>query len=132
MTRTKRTVYSIGYHIVHHDPPKHVRCASHLAFNRAYEESTIKHKHAAVVFDGNDKIIAIGVNTPDTHAEINALERMPQDVDISKCTLVVVRASRNGCFAKSNPCDDCYRLIRNAGLRSIIFSGTNGFCISYI
>lgn len=52
------------------------------------------------------------------HAEINAIKRLPRNINMRKVTLVVVRTNMN----MSKPCELCSAVIKNLGIRKVYYS----------
>lgn len=72
---------------------------------------------AALVIRGGRVLIgAVNGQRTGRHAEIRALSR---DIDCRGATVVVVRANGNGV---STPCQTCFRLIRDCGIKYIVFT----------
>lgn len=62
---------------------------------------------------------------PYLHAEVAAVLAAGLD----RCrgsVLVSARVLRNGSLANSKPCDDCLRIIRMAGIKTVIYTSDNG------
>ena len=59
------------------------------------------------------------------HAEINCLQRLSRREDYSDCDIYVVRVKKNNCneyiFGNSRPCRGCAHVIKEFGLRYVIY-----------
>jgi len=111
-----------------------VRTYQYLAFTKSYK-SDVKYRHCAIIFDKNYKIISIFVNKfkhneiGTIHAEEGAIFQCLKEnpsIDISKCTLLVVRSTLDGKHANSAPCDKCVGIMKQTGVKTCLFSNGNG------
>ena len=104
-----------------------------LAVNAALS-SKERRKHGAVVVKSN-RVLGIGVNKfrnhPDiipehliktscsTHAEIDALNKTK---NTKGATIYVARVNNLGDSMFSRPCNYCYRAIREAGIKEVVYT----------
>ena len=104
------------------------------------EKSTMQHRHGCVIVYNNREIIAKGYNHMNctmesvfsVHAEIEAINKFRQIARTknrdfaNKCTLYVVRVSRNNCLENplcmSLPCERCSAAIKSVGIKKVCFS----------
>lgn len=63
------------------------------------------------------------------HAEQEAIRKAR---DPRNTTLVSIRVNNHGKQLMARPCDACMELIREAGIRTIIYSTDNGWSIEYV
>ena len=100
--------------------------------------SKVRYKIGAVVVVKHT-IISVGVNSDKTHptqkyynqyrfntflydtlhslhAEIQALIKVPKDIDLSDATVYTYRENRAGSLAKSRPCKSCLQMIKDYGI----------------
>ena len=62
------------------------------------------------------------------HAEVSALLKAKRSKqDLTHATLFVVRKDGNGQYAMARPCPACLHVIQTLGIRTIIYSTSNGF-----
>ena len=63
------------------------------------------------------------------HAEIACLKPLikRKDVDFKNIELYIYREYKNGELALARPCDSCFKLIRDLGIRHIYFTNNGGF-----
>jgi deoxycytidylate deaminase len=52
------------------------------------------------------------------HAEVNAIKRLPKNINMRKITLIVVRTK----MRMSRPCEKCSAVIKNLGIRKVYYS----------
>lgn len=90
---------------------KLLNVAHKLSFTGSH--SNKKFRMAAVVAKGG-AVLSVGANIRDHHAEMRALR--PHRC-FEGATIYVARTTGG----VSRPCDDCMRLIRNAGLSYIVY-----------
>lgn len=74
-----------------------------------------------------------GDRSPDTvhrlHAEMQALVRATRNKKSLKgAKIFVYRETRDGKLAMCRPCPACMQAIRDAGIRKIYYTTTDGFC----
>lgn len=104
------------------------------------EKSTMQQRHGCVIVYNDRDIIAKGFNhmrctmetTFSVHAEIEAVNKLRQVLRtknkdyINKCTLYVVRVSRNheldNPLCMSLPCEKCREAIHAVGIKRICYS----------
>lgn len=94
---------------------------------------TMSYKHAAcLVHRSQVLIVAHNIERPkiqsynrSVHAEVNAilkfLKKYPKSL-LSQCTMVVIRAHKDGTLANSKPCHQCQAVIVKHGIPKIVFS----------
>jgi len=93
------------------------------------------HKLGAVISRGN-RVISLGFNKNKTHtksnhswkrlhAEISAIIKARQDV--TSCHIYIYRETKDGQMAMARPCRSCMEAIKEAGIKKIFYSSTNGF-----
>jgi tRNA(Arg) A34 adenosine deaminase TadA len=108
---------------------------------RLAEDSTCRMQHGAVIVRGSS-VLGMGTNRfrnhpkwiddydhCSRHAEIVALRRVigrSEYVDLSKAVVYVARVAAGGRLALSRPCDACWQALHKAGLRTVIFTTTDG------
>jgi deoxycytidylate deaminase len=63
--------------------------------------------------------------SPHLHAEVAALKRAQTGVD----TLVVVRLTHHGCLANARPCNVCVAVMRDYGVKQVIYSVDGGMTL---
>lgn len=104
-----------------------------LAGNAAMS-SKERRKHGAVIVKSN-RVLSVGVNKfrnhPDiipeplikqvcsVHAEMDALNKIR---DAKGATIYVARINSFGKPMLSRPCNNCYKSIRNAGIKNIVYT----------
>lgn len=113
-------------------PTKEERNYAFLGFSLALKHGKVKcGKHCSIIYDENYEIKSSFVNERLTgrktsiHSETGAINMCCPEVNLSKCTIMVIRASNLGVFSMSRPCLDCYTNIKNAGIKTIIYSYNN-------
>ena len=79
------------------------------------------YKLGAVIVHGG-KIISIAKNTPNGHAEVNAIKQASRT---EGADIYVVRHTPTG-MAMSKPCENCMEAIRSAGIRRIYYTTRSG------
>jgi len=79
------------------------------------------YKLGAVIVHGG-KILSIASNTPNGHAEVNAIKQASKT---EGADIYVVRHTPTG-LAMSKPCNDCMVAIRSAGIRRIYYTSRSG------
>ena len=101
--------------------------------------SDLFQRHGAVIVK-NGRVLALGVNkqknadinTPDAvdapeyftvHAEADAINRC---ANTEGATIYIARINKNGEERFSRPCDNCAETIRKAGIRTVIYTLTEG------
>ena len=98
---------------------------------RAAELSAAVHRHAAIVVRGGS-VLGRGFNKNknhhsctggrrnlSVHAEVDALSHVE---DAAGATMYVARINKQGKAMLSRPCDSCYKAIKQAGVRRIVFT----------
>ncbi len=91
-------------------------------------------KHGSVIVKGG-RVISTGLNKErshprivssehikdhcSVHAEIDAIKKAK---DVSGATIYVARVNRRGEQRDSKPCSRCYEVIRNSGIKKIIYT----------
>lgn len=101
--------------------------------------SDLAQKHGAVIVK-NGRVLALGINkqknadinTPyavnvpeyfTVHAEADAINRC---ANTEGATIYIARINKNGEERFSRPCDNCAETIRKAGIRTVIYTLTEG------
>lgn len=97
---------------------KFVMRASEQALSSDY-----MYQLGALVFKGG-KILAVGNNKANVHAEVDALNQLKPH-QTKGADLVVVRISKTG-LAMSKPCPICQIVIRNRGIKRVFYTTRNG------
>ena len=73
------------------------------------------------------RILTIKVNTGWTHAERAAIKSIKNQEVLKKCTLYSYRMDEgDNRLRNARPCKDCLRLIREVGIRRVIYSDADG------
>lgn len=70
------------------------------------------------------------VETPHTcHAETSCLKPLigRKDIDFKNVDLYIYRSYKNGNPGLARPCDSCFNLIQDLGIRNIYYSNEGGF-----
>jgi deoxycytidylate deaminase len=64
-----------------------------------------------------------------SHAEERAIEAAKhfENINWKKVTVYIYRQHKDGCTAIARPCAACYQLIKDVGIRKIIYSDSNPF-----
>jgi hypothetical protein len=108
-----------------------------LAIKKA-EECTNRCRHISFILYGS-KIVSVGINQlktdsfayrlykyPFVHSELDAIKKMPKNIDLSRCTLVNFRVSRRSNeFLLSKPCPSCTRLLDLYDLKDVYYTIDN-------
>jgi dCMP deaminase len=99
------------------------------------ESSTMKKKHGAVVVRSG-RVLAVGVNRFRNHPSQIETHRIKEDCSIhaevdalNRCdprgaTLYVARINNRGEHRMSRPCPLCARVIKEAGIKKIVWSNS--------
>jgi len=67
------------------------------------------------------------------HAEVSALSKIRYlYIDWSKVYVYVFRQHKNGINALARPCKACYTLIKDMGIKTVIYSTENGYAVERI
>lgn len=93
------------------------------------------HKVAAAIFAGK-RLLSLGWNTTKTHpksstryfahhAEFSALIGNHK-IDLVGSTIMVTRRTPGGQFLMARPCDECFKVIRAAGIARIYYTNEVG------
>lgn len=94
--------------------------------------SDMKHKHGAVIYKNgrvlswapnvfrNDPSVIFDDDCQSEHAERKAIKGYRGD--LRGATIAVARVNNHGKPMLSRPCDRCYRAIREAGIKRIIYT----------
>jgi deoxycytidylate deaminase len=106
---------------------------------QAAKLSDCKKKVGAIIAKGN-RIIGIGHNKIKSHpkqinrytgkagravcAELSAI--INSRGNLSKCTICIVRITKDGKLAMAKPCQYCQSYIEEAGIKNIIYTNSNG------
>ncbi len=63
------------------------------------------------------------------HSEIACLSKIKYlDIDFSKVKIYVYREFKDGRTANSRPCPACMAMIHSYGIRTILYTTTDGYC----
>ena len=101
---------------------------------RVAHKGNMRHRHGAVIYR-KAKILSSGFNKehpwgemyyefPYLHAEYSAILR--SRIDVKNYDIAIVRlGQKNSNLLLSKPCKDCMRLLKDNGIRYIVYS-TNG------
>lgn len=66
------------------------------------------------------------------HAEVHCLNKIKYlDIDFSKAILFVYREHRNGKKALARPCPACTKMIKDLGIKNVVYTTENGYCNEY-
>ena len=63
------------------------------------------------------------------HAEISCLKPLikRKDIDFKNVELYIYREYKNGELALARPCESCFQLIRDLGIRNIYYTGNHSY-----
>ena len=70
------------------------------------------------------------VETPHTcHAETSCLKPLigRKDIDFKNVDIYIFRSYKNGNLGLARPCESCFNLIKDLGIRNIYYSNEGGF-----
>ena len=59
---------------------------------------------------------------PFPHAEWNALNGLSKQYDLSQATVYIARILHTGDIAQSKPCCECYKVLRDSGLKAVYYT----------
>lgn len=66
------------------------------------------------------------------HAEVATLNKVKYlDIDFSKATLFVYREHKNGRKALARPCPACTKMIKDMGIKNVVYTTEDGWCHEY-
>jgi len=101
---------------------------------------------AAIVASGN-RILSVGINQYKTspmqinpytnkigngiHAEFCALRGFKKG-ELIKSVIYIVRRHKDRTYALARPCKECMKIIRNVGIKKIVYSIENNFIVEKI
>ncbi len=99
-----------------------------------------QHKHGCVIVRGN-KVVSLGYNKNSTHtrslhphkrlhAEVSAIVKAGED--LSNCSIYIYRETKSKTPAMSRPCESCFQLIVESGIKTVYYSVTNGYKEEYV
>jgi deoxycytidylate deaminase len=104
--------------------------AAQMAFR-----STMGHRHGCIIVDkDHHTIISTGFNHTyihlyhkfSIHAEVDALQKIKKNLDLSNCEMYVVRIGPHGFPLKlSKPCEGCTKIILQSGIGKVYYSWSN-------
>lgn len=83
-----------------------------------------RHKLAAVIMQGG-RPVSIGWNHSAIHAEQSVINRS-HGIKIVGKDILVVRVRRDGSLGMAKPCLECIKAIKEAGIKSVVFSNKEG------
>ena len=114
-------------------PTKMERNLLFLAYRLSLESNNKNGRHAAIIIDEQDNILAVGVNKlsqgVSIHAEVSALLQLYDGAagsnQRSQLRMLVVRGNFFGDFTHSKPCLNCYNSVMESGIGQIIYSVSN-------
>lgn len=84
--------------------------------------------HAAVIYRGRT-ILATGQNFSLIHAEADAManfKRRHPFADLRRLKLLSIRLNRSGELRMAKPCSHCQKLLRNFGIKLVVYSTSQG------
>lgn len=97
----------------------------HRIISSGYNSKTKRHKIQAVIdkerfgCDCDGKI----------HSETTALlPLIKSKVDLSRASIYVFRAHKDGTIAMARPCSGCMKLIKMYGIKNIYYTSPDGYC----
>lgn len=110
--------------------------------------SVLKDKHGAVIVKKN-KIISFGTNLNKTHpkqkeynefqeknfdfmhhymhAEFNALNKIPNNIDLTDAIIYVFKIKKNNLPSNSRPCNACIKAMFERGITKMVYTTNQGF-----
>lgn len=100
---------------------------------RLAELSTCNNKHGAIIFKGS-RVLGVGVNRfknhpaivsrpsveSSVHAEIAAIKALGNEA--KGATIAIARVNNKGEQMMSYPCDACWKAIKRAGIKRVLWS----------
>jgi len=107
---------------------------------KAAQNSTHTHRLGAVVHKGN-RVLSWGFNTvtkshplsywtedfhTGIHAELAALTKVRRRSDLHKCEITVVRIGARGDLRMAKPCQHCFNMLVEFGLKAVHYSNQFG------
>jgi len=67
------------------------------------------------------------------HAEVEAISRIPKDIDLKDAALYVYREHPlTHQLANSRPCPSCMALIKSKGVRKLYYTTEDGYCFEQL
>jgi len=67
------------------------------------------------------------------HAEIMCLQAAKKyDINFGECTLYIFRAWKTGEWAMARSCASCLAMIKDLGIKRIVYTTDNGYAVEYI
>ena len=105
----------------------------HIGCVAVYRHKIISSGYNALRGDPIQKRYNIYRFTDDTpasvHAEVICLKPLigREDINFKYVDLYVYRQYKNGELAMSRPCDSCFKLIRDLGIRNIYYTNSGGY-----
>lgn len=95
-----------------------------LLFRTSQKSPFDDFRHAVLVMSGG-RVMAIGYNTHQHHAEIHALQKLwPSERKHTK--VVSVRFNKSGKLAMAKPCPECQKYLKKHGVKKVEYSDSNG------
>lgn len=99
-----------------------------------------QHKHSAIIML-RGRPLSFGFNNPNKthpfirkyspvkamHSEVAALLACKNKSLLKKAVMIVYREARDGTMANSRPCSVCMAILKDSGLKTIMFSTPNGW-----
>jgi tRNA(Arg) A34 adenosine deaminase TadA len=96
-----------------------------------YRVAAVLYKGGAILRCAANSIKFIGYRKnifpfePTRHAEVSVIHNMPRDVS-AKCSLLVVRVSKEGTLVSAKPCKACFEAIQQACISKLYYSNYEG------
>ena len=66
------------------------------------------------------------------HAEMSAVFKALKREDIGGSTIVVYRETKDGQMAMSRPCSVCMKILKSVGVKSAIYTSTDGIVQEFL
>lgn len=111
---------------------------------RAIEEHSHKDEmgflHSSLIVRGGN-ILSIGINLPSQngfcrtytehnqtqiHSEFSAINQIRRKVNVRGATMYNCRMNRHGMIRMSKPCPSCEKMLRNYGLKKVVYTTDAG------
>lgn len=108
----------------------HIKILSKLA-----SKSSVSHKHAACLINGNKKLITIGLNKHIKIKNENVLISIHAEQDcLANCNpkfykgldILVIRVGPSNKLLNSRPCNSCITKLQEKGIRKVYYSNSDG------
>lgn len=117
-------------HDVDYTPNKYERNILYLAYEMSFQSSIRSARHAAFILDDNDEIRCVYLNQKvpykikSEHAESGVIKKFQKELGVDNLEdyrLFVVKGTMLG-VGNSRPCYECFKSIRNSGIREVVYS----------